>query len=265
MQFNERLQYFRLKKGISEKDLGEKLSITESSIRLYERGKLSVSLEHLNKLADFFEISPKLLLGTLFPELSPEEAENSFLILQELIEIRQNEFNNIEQPPADSFPDTEKAPGQSSKDENIQQDSSWPLNSTEQEMVPVLSQIRAEEVLSEDILQNVEFHWPLSNSIISMYGSELSDYYYIRMQGNTMEPTIADQDIVLVNRQLEVANNELAIIQYYNENATIRRVSYFQDKIVLSPDNKLYSSHTIVKKDCRVLGKVLWKAYYTRD
>ena len=263
MQFKDRLQYFRLKKGISEKDLGETLSITESSIRLYERGKSSVNLEHLNKLADFFKVSPKLLLGTLFPELSPEEAENSFHILQEFIEIRQREIS-IECSP-DLSSATEKKLEQSSANSKSQhQDSIWPLGPGAQEMVPVLSKITSENILKNDLFHNTEFCWPLSKSIVTMYGCELPDYFYMRMEGDGMEPTIADQDIVLVNRQLEVAHNELAIIQYFNENATVRRISYSEGRIVLYPDNKSFASQTPEKKDCRVLGKVLWKAYYAR-
>ncbi|MGE5391188.1 MAG: helix-turn-helix domain-containing protein, partial [Deltaproteobacteria bacterium] len=91
MQFDERLKYLRNEKGLSEKELAEELETTETTIRLLEKRKLDVKLDLLGKMADFFGVSTKLLLGTVFENLEPEEAVKSYRLVQELEAARHKE------------------------------------------------------------------------------------------------------------------------------------------------------------------------------
>ena len=52
-----RLKELRLKRGLSQKALAEKLGTTQQAISLYEKGEREPSLEMWQKLAAFFGIS----------------------------------------------------------------------------------------------------------------------------------------------------------------------------------------------------------------
>lgn len=62
--FNERLNYLRLEKNLSQKELGNILGYSESTISLYESGQREPKkLLDLIKIADYFDITLDYLLG----------------------------------------------------------------------------------------------------------------------------------------------------------------------------------------------------------
>lgn len=63
MKFNETLRILRRKKKLSQKDLGNKLGLAESTIGMYEQGKRQPDYETLLKIADYFEVTVDYLLG----------------------------------------------------------------------------------------------------------------------------------------------------------------------------------------------------------
>lgn len=63
--FNERMKALREEKGLYQKELAEKLSISRASIAMYESGERIPNLESLVNIADFFEVSLDYLLGRI--------------------------------------------------------------------------------------------------------------------------------------------------------------------------------------------------------
>lgn len=61
--FPQRLKELRLKKGLTQTELGKKIGIKQNSYSDWESGKNEPSLENLIKLADLLEVSVDLLLG----------------------------------------------------------------------------------------------------------------------------------------------------------------------------------------------------------
>lgn len=59
----KRLRELRKKKNMTMKELGQKLSLAESTISGYENETRKPDLEILNKIADFFEVSVDYLMG----------------------------------------------------------------------------------------------------------------------------------------------------------------------------------------------------------
>ncbi|MEN6490353.1 MAG: S24 family peptidase, partial [Smithella sp.] len=226
MQFTERLQYLRIEKGIDEKELSDATGISESVIRLYEKGKLHIELEHLKKLAEVFEVTPKLLLGTMFPDLSPEDALSSFRVVQELVEIREKEKQEEPalaevNPPAGPFDNI------AASDEERQ--TSWDgyLKSGK---VALFKRISAHNLFVEN---EIEDYWPVYASITSLYGNDLINYFYLRVQGDSMLPTVQDQAIVLVKKNIAINSNDLAVVISKQGEAMLRRVTLYDDTIVL--------------------------------
>lgn len=70
-----RLKTLRKSRGLSQKELGQKLGIKESSVSLYESGKRQASYDMLKKLSEIFCVSIDYLL-----ENGDAEAENSLRI-----------------------------------------------------------------------------------------------------------------------------------------------------------------------------------------
>ncbi|MDD2510268.1 MAG: XRE family transcriptional regulator [Syntrophomonas sp.] len=250
MKFKERLQYLRLEKDLSEIQLSQKVGISESVIRLYERGKLSIDLEHLQKLACFFDVTPGLLLGTAFPHLPPEEAVESHRVVNELLEIR-NEERQREQDSLfyiDTL--TQLAAKPTSKAPNWQ-------SVLRAGVVAVFNNIVSSD--SEANQEFIEDYWPVNNTVMQIYGNDLINYFYYRVNGDFMEPTIKSQSIVLVKRQVPVDNNDLAVVLLEQGPAVVKRLNRYEDKLILLSDNKAYPAQIYEQNNCIILGKVLWK------
>jgi transcriptional regulator with XRE-family HTH domain len=63
MPFSETLRELRVKNGMTQKDLGEALKLTQRTITNYETGKNYPPIEGLRKIADFFEVTPDYLMS----------------------------------------------------------------------------------------------------------------------------------------------------------------------------------------------------------
>ena len=65
MAIGERIHYFRLLRGFTQKYLGQQLGFSDSQadvrIAQYEKGARSPKEKYLNALADIFEVSPHAL------------------------------------------------------------------------------------------------------------------------------------------------------------------------------------------------------------
>ena len=63
MEFRERLQQLRERKGISRIVTSELCGLASDSIRKYERGDTEPSLSSLIAIAEFFDVSVDFLIG----------------------------------------------------------------------------------------------------------------------------------------------------------------------------------------------------------
>lgn len=88
MEFGKRLRELRIKKGISQKDVAEALSISVNAISQYETNKRFPDQEVLVKLCKFYKISADYLLGLTDCHRSPNTPEE---IISEVISNQQHE------------------------------------------------------------------------------------------------------------------------------------------------------------------------------
>ncbi|CNZ68581.1 XRE family transcriptional regulator [Streptococcus pseudopneumoniae] len=61
--FSVRLKELRLKKGLTQTELGEKVGVKQNTFTNWEKGKREPSFENLIKLADLLEVSLDWLFG----------------------------------------------------------------------------------------------------------------------------------------------------------------------------------------------------------
>ena len=70
---------------------------------------------------------------------------------------------------------------------------------------------------------------------------------------------INDGDIVYIKKQNQVDNGEIAVVLVDNE-ATLKRVYIYDDKVVLQPENTKYPPFVYSKEEMnniRILGKAV--------
>ena len=60
--FNENLKEARLKSGLSQKDVAEKIGVAKSTYSLYESGSREPNVNTIKKIADFLKVSADSLL-----------------------------------------------------------------------------------------------------------------------------------------------------------------------------------------------------------
>lgn len=61
--YGERLRELRCKKGFTQKQLAEKLNISQKSLSKYERESLDLSTELIVRICRYFQVSADYLLG----------------------------------------------------------------------------------------------------------------------------------------------------------------------------------------------------------
>lgn len=89
------------------------------------------------------------------------------------------------------------------------------------------------------------------------------EYFALRVQGDSMAPRIKEGDIVIVRRQQEVENGEVAIVLVNGNEATIKEVQFSQFGITLVAWNpSVYTPHfypmdEVESLPLRILGKVV--------
>ena len=90
---------------------------------------------------------------------------------------------------------------------------------------------------------------------------ELSDpenYFALKVTGNSMQPVLYEDDIVIVHKQNDVESGQVGIILVDNEEATIKRIIKHEDYIELIAFNSYYPPRKLDKKfKFKIIGKVV--------
>lgn len=61
--FNENLKAVRERKGLSQKDIAERIGVAKSTYSLYESGNREPNVQNIKKIADVLSVSADELLG----------------------------------------------------------------------------------------------------------------------------------------------------------------------------------------------------------
>lgn len=78
---------------------------------------------------------------------------------------------------------------------------------------------------------------------------EVRNYFYCRVVGDSMEPTIPDGSIILVHKQTAVGNGEVAVVILGDDNALVKRVVYGKDWVELRSENSDYETKRFERKE----------------
>lgn len=83
--------------------------------------------------------------------------------------------------------------------------------------------------------------------------------FALHCKGHSMEPTIPDGSLVIIHEQPEVEDGEIAAVLVDGDNeATLKRIKYQGNLVMLMPDNKKYDP-IVLDKDTpgRIIGKAI--------
>lgn len=95
-----------------------------------------------------------------------------------------------------------------------------------------------------------------------LHGRPDTDFFTLRVKGNSMYPKIIDGDTILCERCDSVDSGTYAVVLYNGDEATVKKVRYVygEDWLELIPENPEYMPRRIEGADiqlCRIIGKVI--------
>ena len=120
--------------------------------------------------------------------------------------------------------------------------------------IPIVSQISAGLPIyaEENILEHTYIATKKLNSNKEIFG--------LRVNGDSMDKEFRDGDVVIVEKDAVVENGQIAVVQVNGYDATVKRVRYEKDRIILIPESnnpahypQVYSQDDEVK----IIGKVV--------
>lgn len=121
--------------------------------------------------------------------------------------------------------------------------------------IPVLGYVRAGIPIEavEDILDYEE---------ISLEMASQGEHFALSIKGDSMEPRIAEGDVVIVRKQNIVENGELAVVLVNGNDATVKKFYMNDNGITLISTNPTYdpfyySKEDVEKLPVQVIGKVV--------
>lgn len=88
------------------------------------------------------------------------------------------------------------------------------------------------------------------------------EYFALIVRGDSMEPLFYEGDHVIIERQPDVDNGEIAIVGVDGDDATIKRIRKVDGGIILQPENRAYepmffSNKDIIERPVTIYGKVV--------
>lgn len=121
--------------------------------------------------------------------------------------------------------------------------------------IPVLGKVAAGIPITavENILDYEEISTEMASS---------GDYVALQIKGRSMEPRMWEGDVVIVRKQDTVENGEIAVVMVDGGEATVKKVQFQKDGILLRPFNPdfeplFYSRSEIENIPVRIFGKVV--------
>lgn len=121
--------------------------------------------------------------------------------------------------------------------------------------VPVLGNVQAG--IPVETVQDI-----LDYEDISNITKDPSDYFALKIKGNSMEPRLCAGDVVIVKKQASAQDGDIVIALVNGDEATVKKFKKRPEGVMLIPlnpqfDTMFYSNDEIEKLPVSILGKVI--------
>lgn len=97
---------------------------------------------------------------------------------------------------------------------------------------------------------------------ISQSMAKNGEYFALQIKGDSMEPKFSAGDVVIVRKQEDVDNGDIAIVLVNGNEATVKKIRKFDGGINLIPTNSnydviTYTNAQIEQLPVRIIGKIV--------
>ncbi len=243
------IDYFRKENSWTMKEFGEKLGKSESAISKWIKGVRSPMVEDFDKMVNLFNTDPETLmygasdLSTTLSEINKissqlEEPRQKIVLntaTNQLDEQNQEKKKESKVIPINKIPD-DLPPYISRK---ILENFTMPANTMEYEPdedmidVPILGRIAAG--LPFDAVENFDGTRPVPSHFLS----SARDYYWLMVDGHSMEPKIPFGSYVLIEAVPDVTDGTIGAVLFQEDcQATLKKVYHEIDCLRLVSINK---------------------------
>ncbi len=87
---------------------------------------------------------------------------------------------------------------------------------------------------------------------------DVENCYALQIVGDSMQPVLYEDDIIVVHKQDDVENGQIAIVLIDSEEATVKKIIKHDDYIELIAFNSYYPPKKLTKDDnFKIIGKVI--------
>lgn len=220
MNLLENIKALCKENNISQRKLEKDLDLSNGSSSKW--AKSSPSTDVLQKIADYFDVSIDYLTG-------------------------KSEYKNFNEELAAKY-NTDQLSKESALYDIINFDKSDIVN------IPIVGSVRAgAPILAQD---NIEGYHPTLKS----HTCRDKDYFYLRVQGDSMNQEFNDGSLLLIEKCDDVENGTIAVILIDGMEATVKKVVKNENMITLIPmsTNPIYvpKMYDVVKDEIQIIGKV---------
>lgn len=227
-KIGERIKQVREEKGLTLEELAKQLGLNKSTIQRYESAKIEkIKLPIIEAIAQQLDVNPEWLSDKT-------EIRTSYTIpVSENVEsIQQIGSGNI----TDRVIDVSL------------------ITHTDTVPIPRIGQVAAGiNCYAED---NIEEYIPTDRDILK----EGYQYFWLSVIGDSMEPELKENDLVLVREQKALERECYAVVRIDDEDGVVKRVKVEADKITLTSVNPYYPPREFCKEDMNrisIVGPVL--------
>lgn len=229
----------REKQGISLAEMAIGLGITVQDAADCEEGTLPINHDLANRMAEFLgtNVSQMLFDNDLYPGEVPEEYHDHVDEWERLCEATEQEATReaAENRPA------------------VLPSSATRIDFSKYHQIPILGRISAGLPLYAD--EHIEGY-----TLTDLNGG--AEYFALRVYGDSMNALrICDGDIIIVRRQDEVEQGEIAVVLVDGDDATVKRFYSSNTTVTLMPQSTnpehKPQMYDLSKTAIRVLGKVV--------
>lgn len=135
-------------------------------------------------------------------------------------------------------------------DENVElnhQDSSY----SDKQSLALLGTVKAgyDHLISENIIGYVSIDKKIN---------DIENCYALKVVGNSMEPVLYEDDIIIVHKQNNIESGQVGIILLDNDEVTVKKIVKYENYIELVAFNSYYPPIKLTNKDnFKIIGKVI--------
>lgn len=265
----EMIDYFRKENSWTMKEFGEKLGKSESAISKWIKGVRSPMVEDFDKMVNLFNTDPDTLmygasdLSTTLSEINKissqlEEPRQKIVLntaTNQLDEQNQEKKKESKVIPINKIPD-DLPPYISRK---ILENFVMPANTMEYEAdedmvdVPILGRIAAG--LPLDAVENFDG----TRQVPAHFLSSARDYYWLMVEGHSMEPKIPFGAYVLIEAVPDVTDGTIGAVLFQEDSqATLKKVYHEIDCLRLVSINKEFKDQFATRDNpAAVIGQAV--------